>query len=57
MIAKLLKLKFFNALAQAPIFSDNWGLCKIKVIFLNEIKYLRENYLYKDYNLSNRLKI
>jgi hypothetical protein len=26
----ILKLKFFNALAQAPIFSDNCGLNKIK---------------------------
>ena len=33
----LLKLKFFNALAQAPIFSDNWGLCKINEILLNDI--------------------
>ena len=23
-----LKLKFFIALAHAPMFSDNWGLCK-----------------------------
>ena len=33
----LLKLKFFIALAHAPIFSDNWGLCKIKEIFLKYI--------------------
>ena len=25
-ITNFLKLKFFNALAQAPMFSDNWGL-------------------------------
>ena len=30
-----LKLKFLIALAHAPIFSDNWGLCKIKeILFL-----------------------
>ena len=29
----LLKLKFFIALAQAPISYDNCGLCKIKAIF------------------------
>ena len=28
------KLKFFIALAQAPIFSESWGLCKINVILL-----------------------
>ena len=32
----LLKLKFFIALAQAPIFSDNCGLCRINVTdFIN----------------------
>jgi len=34
----LLKLKFLIALAQAPIFSDNCGLCKIKEIFLKDIR-------------------
>ena len=28
-----LKLKFFIALAHAPIFSDNWGLWRIKEIW------------------------
>ena len=31
------KLKFFIPLAQAPIFSDSWGLCNIKVILFDDI--------------------
>ena len=31
------KLKFFMPLAHAPIFSESWGLCKIKVMLLDDI--------------------
>jgi hypothetical protein len=37
-IINFLKLKFLIALAQAPMFSDNWGLCKINEILLKDIK-------------------
>ena len=39
-ITNFLKLKFFIALAQAPIFSDNWGWCKMNEILLNDINSL-----------------
>ncbi len=45
------KSKFFIALAHAPIFSDNWGLCKIKEILLN-IKDLQVLYLWIVCNLN-----
>ena len=34
-----LKLKFFIALAQAPMFSDNCGLWRINEILENDINY------------------
>ena len=37
-ITSFLKLKFLIALAQAPMFSDSWGWCKINEILLNYIK-------------------
>jgi hypothetical protein len=40
-----LKLKFLIDLAQAPIFSDSCGRCKINDILLNDIKDLQGHYL------------
>ena len=36
------KLKFFIPLAQAPIFSESWGLCKIKKILLTDINQFHD---------------
>ena len=44
-IISFLKLKFFIALAQAPIFSDNCGLLRIKEILENDINCWQELYL------------
>ena len=41
-----LKLKFFMALAHAPMFSESCGLCNIKVMFLNDISNLSHDLYY-----------
>ena len=38
---KFSKLKIFNDLASAPIFSPSWGLTKIKWIFLEIDRKIR----------------